>query len=262
MPRALAWERHSPWRAYRAADGTWRPPRREGLARVLAKAGYGARPCTEALVRAGRLTVDGRVVRDPGHGTVPENEVRLDGEVLREAARNYLVLHKPPGANCRLQENRERSKQVTLPEALVGLEPAGRLASRSRGLLLLSNDLWWNTRVSQNARLDRCYEALVSGAVKGNELDVMRAGMLLPASGHFKVEKADVVAEKDQGTLIRLTMCGGHERQIRGAFSMLRHDLLRLARVALGPVDLTGLASGQFRSLTPSEIGTLAGLDR
>lgn len=251
----------SPWQAYRQPDGAWRPPGREGLARVLAKAGYGARPRTEALLRDGRITVDGHVVRDPGHAVTPQSVLRLDGEVLREAVRHHLVMHKPTGVDCQPGGDNPRNVSRYLNGPLIGLEPAGRLAIRARGLLLLSNDLWWNAKVCQNNRLERGYEVLLGGRISQSELDVINAGILLPAFGHIKAEQVELIEEKQQGSLIRMSMRGGHDRQVRGVFMALHHEILRIVRVALGPVTLAGLENGRFRSLTPAEVVALSSSD-
>lgn len=249
----------SPWPAYRQADGSWRPPRREGLARLLAKAGYGARPRTEALVRQGRLTVDGRVVRDPGHPVEPESAVRLDGEVLREAPRHYLAMHKPGGVECQPQGGSRNDVGRYLTADLIGLEAAGRVAARSRGLLLLSNDHWWNTLVCANDRLERGYEVLIDGQVGRAELDVICAGMHLPALGHVRADLAVVVGERPEGSVVRVSIRGGHDRQIRASFAAVRRQVLRQVRISLGPVTLHGLDGGQHRALNAAEIRALVG---
>lgn len=248
----------SPWAAYRDPDGVWRPPKREGLARVLAKAGYGARSRSQALVQAGRVSVDGRIVRDAGHAVTPQSEIRIDGEILREAARQYLAFHKPSRVDCQHLATNEYSIASYFPADLLGIEPAGRLAVRARGLILLSNDLWWNNRVCHNGQIERVFEALVKGRVCEIELAVMTAGAMLPGLGFFKTEEAVLLDRRDDGSLIRLSMKGGHDGQIRSAFKALRLEVLRLTRVALGPVNLNGLMCGRFRFLSGREISALA----
>ena len=246
------------WAAYRDQEGLWRPPRVEGLARVLAKAGYGSRLRTEAIVRSGRVTIGGRVVRDPGHAVGPDSTVHLDGEVLREAERHYLALNKPGGLDC--AQLHDPARWILPPEAdLAGLEPAGRLDMRARGLLLLSNDLWWNTQVSQNAALVRGFDVLIAGQVSSMELDVIRAGMTVSPHGHFKPLRAEVAAQQEAGTLVRVDVRGGHIRQVRAAFIALRRRVLGLARVQVGPVDLQGLTTGRHRSLNAAEMRAMAG---
>jgi 23S rRNA pseudouridine2605 synthase len=253
-------EQTSPWHAYRSSGGVWRPPRREGLARVLAKAGYGARPRALALVQAGRITVDGHVVRDGGHAVSPQSDIRLDGEILREAVRQYIVMNKPSGIACQQNTNYEHSVINYLPGDMVGLEPAGRLATRARGLVVMSNDLWWNTRVTQNRRLQRGYEVLVSARIGESEFGVLSAGMSLPGHGFFKADAVCLISEQEQGFLVSLKTTGGHDRHIRSAFKALRHEVVRLTRVSLGSVILDGLISGRFRTLSDQEVLSLAGV--
>jgi len=245
-------------REYRCADGSWRPPRAEGLARVLAKAGYGARTRTEDLVRAGRVAVDGRVASDPATAVEPGQEIRLDGNLLCEAPRRYVAMSKPSGADCQARRGVGRSVHDYLPADAVGLEPAGRLDARARGLLLLSNDQWWNTRVAQDPTLERTYEVLVSGTVSTVELDVIRAGMILPSLGSFKPVRADVLAEEDQRTRLVMVLRGGQQRQIRPVLITLRHEVLWLVRTGIGAVTLKGLHPGQWRELTDAEVRQLA----
>lgn len=245
-------------RDYRCADGSWRPPRPEGLARVLAKAGYGARPRTEALVRAGRITIDGRLESDPAFAVDRTQELRLDGEILREAERRYLALHKPAGIDC--QERRRAGRWIGdyLPEAIVGLEPVGRLDVRARGLMLVSNDLGWNVQISGDQNLERRYEVVVSGRLSSLALDVVRSGMSLSGQGTFRPHRVDILVADEERTRLEICLRKGHHRQMRSAFTMLRHPVLSTVRTGVGPVDLADLPSGATRDLEPAEIQRLA----
>jgi len=246
-----------PYGAYRRPDGTWRPPRPEGLARVLAKAGYGARPRAEQLVRTGRVTVAGRAVRDPGQPVRPEDEIPLDGAPLREVARAYLVLHKPRGVDCQERHHSHRWVGDLLPGDLVGLEPAGRLDTRARGLLLVSNDLWWNARVAGSEALERRYEVVVRGQVNSIALELVRGGVSLPSQGMFRPQRVRVLLEDARQTVLEVVVRGGHHRQVRAVFTTLRHDVLSLSRTGLGPVDLGELVPGAHRALTATEVSRL-----
>lgn len=245
------------WEAYRGPDGAWRPPRSEGLARVVAKAGYGARPRVEAMIQAGRLTVSGQVVRDPGCAVGPESIIHLDGEVLREAPRHYLAVNKPFGIDClHLRDSSYRSGEL-LPVDMVGVEPAGRLDVRTAGLLLMSNDNWWNTQLSRDGNLVRRFEALLAGQLTQAELDLIRAGVFIPQHGTCKPLAIEIVPRSARDTLLRLDVHGGQARQIRTLFGTLRHQVLRLVRLGIGPVSLQGLGSGKHRLLTLTEVQLL-----
>ena len=249
------------WAAYRGPDGAWRPSRPEGLARVIARAGYGTRPRVEDLIRSGRVTVGGRVVRDPGRAVGPDSEIHLDGHLLCEAPRHYLLLNKPAGLEC--HHLREQSRWIPpLPALdLTGLEPAGRLDGRASGLLLLSNDLWWNDAVCRHTDLVRGFEVQIEGRLSATELDVIRAGLSVPNHGAFKPLRLEVVSHSDRSTRVRLDVRGVPIRLVRGVFKALRHQVLHLSQVMLGPVAIDGLASGRHRGLTIVEIRALAGLD-
>lgn len=226
----------------------------------MAKAGYGARPRAEALIRSGRVTVAGHVVRDPGQAVGPDCEIHLDGLVLCEAPRHYLLLNKPAGLEC--HHLRDRSRWIgPLPAAdLSGLEPAGRLDGRASGLLLLSNDLWWNDAVCRNQGQVRGFEVLVEGKLNAAEFDVIRAGLSVPNVGAFKPLRLDSVSSSGRNTRVRLDVRDVPIRQVRGVFKALRHQVLHLSQVMVGPVEVHGIASGRHRHLTLAEIHALAGL--
>jgi len=238
---------------YRAADGRWRPPRPEGLARLLSRAGYGARPRTEAMVRQGRLRVDGEVVTDPGFKITSESDVRLDEAPLREAPRRYLALNKPPGCECQIDGPGWRGLAHLLPADAVGLEPAGRLDARTGGLLLISNDQEWNRHVSESTTLERCYEVQVSGQMNAMVLDVIEAGISLPNRGLFRPHRAELLDQEGDRARVLIALRGDHIRKVRAAFGSLLYEVLRLTRVSIGPVVLGALPRGRHRDLTDDE---------
>jgi 23S rRNA pseudouridine2605 synthase len=243
-------------RDYRCRDGAWRPPRPEGVARVLAKAGYGSRSRAEELVTLGRVMVDGVVVTDPGHAVDRDSDILLNGEVLREAARRYLALHKPAGVTC-APTGTQRWIGHFLPPDAVGLEPVGRLDGRNRGLLLVTNDQWWRTAVTQAESLSRQYRVVVEGAVPPLALDLMRAGVSVPGQGRFRPTALQLVSADSERTVVDLTLPGAHHRAVAAAFQMLRHEVVSVVRTGLGPVRLGDLAAGAWRDLEPDEVKQL-----
>jgi 23S rRNA pseudouridine2605 synthase len=243
---------------YRTADGLWRPSRPEGVARLLAKAGYGARPRAEDIVRAGRVTIDGAVATDPGQPVTPDSEVMLDGEVLREAPRRYLVLHKPPGYDCQPRSRAVRSITRLLPGDAIGLEPAGRLDTRGSGLLLVSNDQRWNTHVAGAEDLERRYEIRVSGQVTEIMLDVLRGGIAVPNKGAFRPERIDVVRTEAGTTVLAIALREGHARRVRAAFGSVRCEVEHMTRTGLGPLSLGDLRVGAWRALNVNELESLS----
>jgi 23S rRNA pseudouridine2605 synthase len=246
-------DRGSSRERYRAVDGRWRPPRPEGLARLLARAGYGARPRTEAMVRVGRVQVDGQVVTDPGLQITGQSDVLLDGAPLCEAPRRYLALNKPAAAESQVDGSGWRGLAHLLPADAVGLEPSGRLDTRTGGLLLISNDLDWNRHASESATLERCYEVLVTGQMNTMVLDVIEAGILLPNRGLFQPHRAELLAQEGSQARVLVALRGDHVRKIRAAFGSLLFEVVALTRVSIGPVCLGAVPRGCHRELTEDE---------
>ena len=211
------------------------------------------------MVRSGRVTVDGKVELDPGRAVDRACEIRLDGEILREVVRQYLALHKPAGVDCEPQQHTARWIGDYLPDDVPGLEPAGRLDTRCRGLLLVSNDQEWNTRIAQDQDLDRRYEIMVSGRFSDLGLETIRAGVSVPGQGRFKPLRARILFAEDKRTLVELSLQGSRLRQARAVFTMLEHEITSIVSTAIGPVDLGRLGAGAVRPLSSGEMSRLAG---
>ncbi len=241
---------------YLGPDGAWRPSRPEGLARVLAKAGYGSRSHAEAMVRAGRLAVDGHATTDPALAVDASSRIVLDGRPLVEAPRRYFAYHKPAQTVGGPADGRVASEAI--PAQFVadtpGLEPVGRLDPRSSGLVLISNDHWWNAAIVGRRRLEREFVVRVQGELRDAEVGIMLGGLHLQGMGYIRPHEVRVLARDAEATSLGLTLRGAKIRQVRGLCQSLRHELLELAVVRIGVVRLGELGSSQARPLTRAEI--------
>ncbi len=246
---------------YLGVDGAWRPSRPEGLARVVAKAGYGSRAHAEAMVRAGRFTVDGLPVADPGLAVDATSRIALDGRPLVEAPRRYFAYHQPALVGDHAVD-RERTAGACAASALPshlaergpGLEPVGRLDPRSSGLVLVSNDHWWNAAIVNRHRLEREFVVRVQGEIRDAEVSIMLGGMHLQGMGYVRPHEVRVLTRDAEATRLRLTLRGAKIRLVRGLVQALRHELLELAVVRIGVVRLGDLGRGDARPLTRAEI--------
>ena len=226
-----------------------------GLARTIAKAGWATRPQAEALVRNGRVRVDGRVTRDPHLGVALSSDIRIDGLRLVEAPRRYFAWHKPAHVSVGPGErDRRRASPEGLPPGIVGLRAAGRLDPETTGLVLISNDPAWNANATGGAGLEKEYLVRIAGAFSELEFGVVTAGMHIPKLGFVRPVTARVEERGEGWTILRLVMLEGKNRQIRRIFSTLRHEVLALQRIRIGPVRLDGLAPNLVRPLTESEV--------
>lgn len=243
-----------------AAKPTAAPAPRYGLARVLSKLGVCSRTQAQALIRAGRVRVDGRIVRDPEAPADARLErITLDGTAVAAVDKIYLMLNKPRGYVTTARDERGRDTVYTLleDEDLPWLAPAGRLDKASEGLLLLSNDSAWAAHLTDpESHLDKTYHVQIDTRPDSDLLQRLRAG--IDDAGERLTVKA--VRELRRGTKnawLEIVLDEGRNRQIRRLLAAFDIGVLRLVRVSIGSLPLGDLAAGKWRALTKAEVDAL-----
>ena len=235
---------------------------RHGLARVLSKRGLCSRSRAERLVRAGCVRLDGRVVRDPEHPTdVAAARLEIEGLAVAPAAPRYLMLNKPRGLVTTAQDERGRDTVYRCFDGadLGWIAPVGRLDKASEGLLLFTSDPQWAAGITDPARgpektyhvqVDRIPDAaMLSGAQSGVVVD----GELLRAAS------ARLLRAGARNAWLEIVLDEGRNRQIRRLLAAFGIGVLRLVRVAIGPLALGELPKGQWRELSAEEVAALRG---
>jgi 23S rRNA pseudouridine2605 synthase len=234
--------------------------RRHGLARVLSKLGACSRSQAEVAVRAGRVAVDGRLVRDPEHPVDAERQkISLDGVAVAAAQRAYLALNKPRGIVVSAADERGRDTVYNLlrDAGLPWLGPVGRLDKASEGLLLLSNDSVWAAGITEpDTHLDKTYHVQVAGQPDAEALAAMLTGVREGAD-LLKARKVELLRAGEKNAWLEVVLDEGRNRHIRRLLAALGFEVLRLVRVAVGPLQLGALAKGQWRHLDPVEVAQL-----
>ncbi len=230
------------------------------LQKVLAQAGVASRRRCEELMAAGRVEVDGTVVTQLGARVDPESAViRVDGERVPVAASKvYLVANKPRGVVSSMADDEGRPDLRTL---LTGrserLFHVGRLDTDTDGLIVLTNDGEFAHRLAHPSfELRKTYLAQVEGLVTAKTRRTLLAGVKL-GDGVIAVDSIRTVTENQGRTLVEIVIHEGRNRIVRRLLAEVGHRVQRLSRTAIGPVRLGDLRSGQVRSLTPLELGTL-----
>ncbi|MDW2981887.1 MAG: pseudouridine synthase [Rhodanobacter sp.] len=233
---------------------------RHGLARVLSKLGACSRSQAEQWIRAGRVSLDGRVVRDPHHPTViTRQQVVVDGRPVKPAGCVYLAFNKPRGLVVSAADEHGRATVYTALAAagLPWLGPVGRLDKASEGLLLLSNDTVWAAGITDPAtHLDKTYHVQVAGQPDAAALAAMLSGVE-DGGEWLKARRASLLRAGEKNAWLEVVLDEGRNRQIRRLLAALGFDVLRLIRVAIGPLALGELAKGQWRRLSADEVKAL-----
>ncbi|MFP4623041.1 MAG: pseudouridine synthase [Gemmatimonadota bacterium] len=236
------------------------------LQKYLARAGVSSRRGAEALIRAGRVAVNGTVVREMGVTVEPDDRVEVDGRAVALEPAKWVMVHKPAGYVTTRDDPQGRPTVYDLLPARYGsLFHVGRLDLDSSGLLLLTNEGGVANRLMHPSHeVDRVYVVEVVGEAGGAERRRLLEGIELE-DGPARAHRVDVLArEEARGgagasahTRLRIVMREGRKREVRRLFDALGHPVRRLRRERLGPVELGELGEGEWRELTAREVDAL-----
>ncbi len=237
-------------------------PTRHGVARILSKRGLCSRSEAAKWIAAGRVAVDGRVVRDPEFPVISGRQrVSVDGREIDDAPRLYLMLNKPRGVVTTASDERGRDTVYRCLDGadLPWLAPVGRLDKASEGLLLFCNDPEWAARVTDSGHgPDKTYHVQVDAIPDAAQLQAMLAGVKEEGGERLRAKSATLLRAGDRNAWLEIVLDEGRNRQIRRLLAALDIGVLRLVRVAIGELALGELPKGQWRRLTPAEWEALA----
>jgi 23S rRNA pseudouridine2605 synthase len=230
----------------------------ERLNKVLAHAGVGSRRHCEELIAAGRVSVEGQVVRELGTKVDPAGRICVDGQPVRAERHVYWLVNKPRGYLCTNFDPARRPLAIDLvPQVSQRVYTVGRLDESSEGLLLLTNDGdLANQLMHPRFGVDKTYLVQVAGMPSPEDLQQLLKGVWL-SDGHVKARQVKRLRGHGASTWLRIVLNEGKNREIRRMLARLGHKVLRLRRIALGPVLLKTLAVGKARKLTAQELAAL-----
>jgi 23S rRNA pseudouridine2605 synthase len=228
----------------------------ERIQKVLARAGVASRRAAEQLVRDGRVSVNGAVVRLPGTLVdASKDVVAVDGQRVESSVRrHYYLLHKPPGYLSTAHDPHGRPTVLDLAPASSRLFPVGRLDFESEGLLLLTDDGELAHQLTHpRFEVPKEYHVLVPGPLPDAALVRLRTGVSLD-EGRTAPAEVEVIGQEAGSTWICIVLRQGWKRQVRRMLATVGQPVRRLVRVRIGALTLGDLASGQVRRLSPSQI--------
>ncbi|NTV62954.1 MAG: rRNA pseudouridine synthase, partial [Oscillochloris sp.] len=231
----------------------------ERLQKVLASAGIASRRDCEGLIAAGRVTVNGRVIQEPGTRVdLEEDVVEVDGQPVRKPeTRTYLLLHKPVGFVSTVDDPQGRPTVIDLVDVPARVYPVGRLDVDSEGLLLLTDDGELTHQLTHpRFEIEKEYRALLDRPLDTEALRQWRDGVLLNGEPTAPAW-VDLIETTEEGPWFRVVLREGRKRQIRDVARLLGYEVLRLIRVREGDLLLGDLPLRQWRPLTAEEVAAL-----
>ena len=225
-----------------------RPLGRVTLARALSKLGLASRTEARALILAGRVRINGRVVVDPGALVTPERlAVSIDGQARVRDSRRVLLFHKPRGTvTTRRDPQGRRTVFDVLGAAGNGLIAIGRLDLASTGLLVFTNDTQLAHRLTDPAAaVPRTYVVTVRGRVEEETARRIERGIDELSAKAVEIRKAS-----GRETHLIVTLIEGKNRELRKLFDACGHEVTRVHRIAFGEFELGELLPGEWTELT------------
>ena len=238
--------------------------RKVGLARALSKLGYCSRSHAFELVRAGRVTLNGRKRLDPETPvSLDRDTIAVDANPVVTNSKLHLMLNKPRGYVTTASDERGRETVYDLlPPNLPWLAPVGRLDKASEGLLLFTNDSEWAATItSPESRLDKTYHVQISCVADEHLLAKIKRG-ITSKSEVLSVKSATKLRSGERNSWLEIVLDEGRNRHIRRIFETLNIAVLRLVRVSIGSLQLGDLEKGKYRKLTNAEVNALTSFSR
>lgn len=230
--------------------------------------GYCSRSQAAVLIRAGRVTLNGRIVRDPeSPARMAQDQIEVDSLPLNKQPAIYLIMNKPRGVVTTASDEQGRETVYDLLEpGLPWVGPVGRLDKASEGLLLLTNDTEWAAKITEPAsHLDKKYHAQVDCVADDDLLARITRGCAIEGDSvereSFERHPSEPLCAKgarllrhgDKNSWLEITLDEGKNRQIRRLLEAQGVRALRLVRVSIGPLELGDLKKGLVRRLTAEE---------
>ncbi|MBO11681.1 MAG: hypothetical protein CMJ68_13085 [Planctomycetaceae bacterium] len=229
------------------------------LQKLLSEAGVASRRAGEALIRAGKVEVNGHVITALGTKVDPARDmVAVDGVPIQPRRKLYLAVHKPRGHVCSRRDEKGRPLLGDLmPKEWAHCYPVGRLDRESEGLIFVTNDGEFALRVAHpRNEVPKEYVAEVTGRVDRRRLGRLQTGV----EDHGELLQARAVRVLDTNNTrsqVAVELAEGRNREVRRMFAVLGLEVTRLVRVRIGPIQLGELPAGKWRMLTDIEVKTL-----
>ncbi len=231
-----------------------------GVARILNKRGFCSRKEAEALVRSGRVSLEGKTVFNPEAPAQTDSTIAVDGQLVLPREPLYFVMNKPRGIVTTASDEKGRKTVMDLLRGKIPQHvfPVGRLDKASEGLLLFTNDTAFSDRIlSPESHLEKEYHVQISRLPSNEELSKMRNGVQVPprvfGNSPEKMCMADVqlLRKGEKNAWLSVVLHEGKNREIRRILECFGIETLRLVRVRIGSWKLGNLKPGEIRKIIP-----------
>ena len=235
----------------------------ERLQKVIAEAGITSRRKAEALILAGKVRVNGEVVKTLGVKVKGDDIVEVNGVMLQnEKVKKYYLLNKPRGVISSVSDEKGRPTVVDYIDTDVRIYPVGRLDYDTTGLIILTNDgELANILAHPRNKIPKTYITKIEGLLDKDDIARLKSGIMIDgrkvAVADFKIRDKDL---KKKTSLLEITIVEGRNHIVKRMLASLKHPVIRLSRIKIAFLEIGTLKSGQYRELTIKEVKKLYSL--
>lgn len=224
--------------------------------KYIASCGVTSRRKADELILAGKVAVNGAIMREPGYDVQPDDEVICDGrKISLEVGKTYILLNKPVGYVTTTSDDKDRPTVLDLiQDEDRRIFPVGRLDYNTSGLLILTNDGdVANKLMHPSKELDKTYRAVISGILTRGKIARLEKGVDI---GGFRTSpaKIEVLKHNRNSTVVDITIHEGRNHQVRRMFKAIDTPVQTLERIQIGNLVIGRLAVGRYRTLGPAEV--------
>ncbi len=228
------------------------------LNKFIASSGLCSRRKADELIEAGKVLVNGKIVKELGFQVGPKDKVVIDKQLIKPQRHEYYKFYKPAGYITTSDDEKGRKTIYDiLPKELHHLKPVGRLDKDSTGLLILTNDgELINQLTHPSVKVIKVYTVSVEGKITVNDLETLAKGIEIE-KGKIAYAEAMVLDFDKNETMLQVVLTQGLNRQIRKMFDYLGHPVVSLKRIQHATIAIEGLKRGQVRMIKASQLKDL-----
>ena len=235
----------------------------ERLQKVIADAGITSRRKAEELILAGKVRVNGEVVKTLGVKVSGSDLIEVNGALIeRDTAKKYYLLNKPRGVISSVSDDKKRPTVVDYIDTDARIYPVGRLDYDTTGLILLTNDgELANLLMHPTNKIPKTYIAKIEGILNKDDINRLKNGIMIDGKKtmvqDFKIRDKDF---EKKTSLVEVTIVEGRNHIIKKLFDAIHHPVIRLSRIKIAFLSIDKMKSGKYRELTIKEVKKLYSL--
>ena len=233
----------------------------ERLQKYLSACGVASRRKSEELILAGKVKVNGKIVKELGIKVSDNDDIEVNGVYVKKEEKEYYILNKPEKVICSVSDDKGRMTVIDFIDTKEKIFPVGRLDYDTTGLLLLTNDGEITNKLTHpSGTIEKTYYVKADGIMNIDEIKQLEKGILLDGVMTKKAKaKLRKIDKRNRKSYVEITITEGRNHQVKNMFAALNHKVLKLKRIRYAFFDLEelNLSLGESRKLTIKEVKRL-----